>query len=95
MTSSAPESTGSMIDLIGEIILSMGESSAEDVHAGARMGDLLTDSLMVVEMAMALQEKLDVKVDEEELRDVTVAEFAALIDARRGSVVPPRDGAAR
>lgn len=95
MIASTPESTGSMIDLIGEIVLSMGESSAGDVHAGARMGDLLTDSLMVVEMAMALHEKLDVKVDEEELRDLTVAEFAGLLEARRNAVVPPRDGAAR
>ncbi|WP_327250744.1 acyl carrier protein [Streptomyces sp. NBC_01244] len=95
MTTSAHESTGSMIDLIGEILLSMVECSAEEVHAGARMGDLLTDSLMVVEMAMALHEKLDVKVDEEELRDITVARLAELLDARRDSVAPPRDGAAR
>lgn len=95
MTASAPESTGSMIDLIREIIISMGEYPAEDVHAGARMDDLLTDSLMVVEMAMALHEKLHVKVTEEELRDITLAELAELLDARRNAVAPPRDGAAR
>ncbi|MFJ7265508.1 acyl carrier protein [Streptomyces sp. NPDC099050] len=79
MTTSAPEST---IDLITEIIIAMGESPSEDVHAGARMQDLLTDSLMVVEMAIALHDRLAVKVDEEELRDLTLAEFAAVLDAR-------------
>ncbi|MFF1415764.1 acyl carrier protein [Streptomyces sp. NPDC058289] len=95
MNVSTPESTESMVDLISEILIPMVESSAVDVHAGARMEDLLTDSLMVVEMAMALHEKLDIKVDEEELRDVTLAEFAELLDARRNAVVPPRGGAAR
>ncbi|MGW5402454.1 acyl carrier protein [Streptomyces sp. NPDC003952] len=98
MTISTPESTestDSMIALISEIIAPMVDLDAADVHAGARMGDLLTDSLMVVEMAMALHEKLDIKVDEEELRDGTLAEFAALLAVRRGAVAAPADGAAR
>lgn len=47
------------------------------------MRDLLADSLMVVEMAMAVHERTGVKVDEEELRDSTLAEFAAALEARR------------
>ncbi|MCJ0869835.1 acyl carrier protein [Streptomyces sp. AP-93] len=82
MTTSAPEST---IDLIGEILIDMGEFTAGEVHADARLQDLLTDSLMVVEMAMALHERLGVKVDEEELRDLILAEFAAVLDARRNA----------
>ncbi|MFD5148126.1 acyl carrier protein [Streptomyces sp. NPDC058401] len=87
MTTSAPEST---IDLITEIIVAMGESPAEEVHAGARMQDLLTDSLMVVEMAIALHDRLAVKVDEEELRDLTLAEFAEVLDARLHTGDAPR-----
>ncbi|WP_327308702.1 hypothetical protein OG730_38815 [Streptomyces sp. NBC_01298] len=87
MSTSAPEST---IGLIAEIIIAMGESPSEDVHAGARMQDLLTDSLMVVEMAISLHDRLAVKVDEEEVRDLTLAEFAAVLDARLRDAPAPR-----
>ncbi|MFF3212848.1 phosphopantetheine-binding protein [Streptomyces sp. NPDC002886] len=87
MTTSAPEST---IGLITEIIIAMGESPSEEVHAGARMQDLLTDSLMVVEMAISLHDRLAVKVDEEEVRDLTLAEFAAVLDARLRDAAAPR-----
>ncbi|MFZ3468114.1 acyl carrier protein [Streptomyces sp. 4.24] len=80
MTTSAPES---VIDLISEILVETFEIPAEEVRADARMRDLLTDSLMVVEMAIAVHEALGFKVDEEELRDTTLAELAAVLDVRR------------
>lgn len=80
MTTSAPESA---IDLISAILIDMFEFPAEDVQGGTPMRDLLTDSLMVVEMAIVLHEKLGIKVDEEELRAHTLAEFAEVLDARR------------
>ncbi|MER5765888.1 phosphopantetheine-binding protein [Streptomyces sp. NPDC002082] len=80
MTTSAPEST---IDLIGAILIDMFEFLPEEVQGGTLMRDMLTDSLMVVEMAIVLHEKLGIKVDEEELRSLTLAEFAEVLDARR------------
>ncbi|MDD9375374.1 phosphopantetheine-binding protein [Streptomyces sp. ZAF1911] len=80
MTTSAPEST---IDLIGAILIEMFEFPAEEVQGGTLMRDMLTDSLMVVEMAIVLHERLGIKVDEEELRALTLAEFAEVLDARR------------
>ncbi|MFD6892741.1 acyl carrier protein [Streptomyces sp. NPDC059957] len=80
MTTSAPESA---IDLISAILIDMFEFPAEEVQGGARMADLLTDSLMVVEMAIVLQERLGTKVDEDELRALTLAEFAAALESRR------------
>ncbi|MFD2121049.1 phosphopantetheine-binding protein [Streptomyces cirratus] len=46
------------------------------------MRELLTDSLMVVEMAIAVHETLGVKVEEEELRATTLAGFAEAVGAR-------------
>ncbi|WP_328296766.1 phosphopantetheine-binding protein [Streptomyces sp. NBC_00435] len=80
MTTSAPEST---IDLISELLVETFEIPSEEVRADARMLDLLTDSIMIVEMAMVLQERLGLKLAEEELRDGTLAEFAGVVDARR------------
>ncbi|MCY0925428.1 phosphopantetheine-binding protein [Streptomyces sp. H27-H1] len=80
MTTSATEST---INMISEILIEMFEFPAEEVQGHTRMQDLLTDSLMVVEMAIVLHERLGLKVDEEELRALTLAEFAGALDARR------------
>lgn len=80
MTTSAQES---VLDVISELLIERFEVPSEEVQASARMRDLLTDSLMVVEMAIAVHETLDVKVEEEELRSTTLAEFAEAVDARR------------
>lgn len=80
MTTSAPEST---IDLIGAILTEVFEFPAEEVQSDTLMRDLLTDSLLVVEMAIVLHERLGIKVDDEELRALTLAEFAEALDARR------------
>ncbi|MCX4775838.1 phosphopantetheine-binding protein [Streptomyces sp. NBC_01264] len=80
MTTSAEESS---VDLIGAILIEMFEFPAEEVQGGVLMRDLVTDSLMVVELAIALHERLGIKVDEEELRALTLDEFAAVLDARR------------
>ncbi|WP_449480395.1 acyl carrier protein [Streptomyces avidinii] len=85
MTTTAPES---VIDMIGEILIGTFEIPAEEVKADARMGDLIADSLMVVEMAIALQDALGVKVDERELGDATLAQVAAAIEARRSAPQP-------
>lgn len=80
MTTSATESA---IDVISEILIEVFEYPAEEVQGHTPMRDLVTDSLMVVEMAMVLHERLGLKVDEEEIRDLTLAQFAEVLDARR------------
>ncbi|WP_330294593.1 acyl carrier protein [Streptomyces sp. NBC_00503] len=82
MTTSAPES---VMDLISEILVGTFEVPADEVTPDALMRDLLVDSLMVVEMAIAVHEALGVKVDEEELKDTTLARFAEVLEARRTS----------
>ncbi|MFB6806130.1 acyl carrier protein [Streptomyces sp. NPDC056387] len=80
MTTSAPES---VLDLISELLVERFEVPSEEVRGSAPLRDLLTDSLMIVEMAIAVHETLGVKVDEEELRTATLAEFAASVEERR------------
>lgn len=80
VTTSAPES---VMDLISEILVGTFEVPADEVTPDALMRDLLTDSLMVVEMAIAVHEALGVKADEEELKDTTLARFAEVLEARR------------
>ncbi|WP_219688528.1 acyl carrier protein [Streptomyces anatolicus] len=53
------------------------------IRADAPMTDLLADSLMVVEMAITLKDELGVSATEDELRELTFAEFAARVDQRR------------
>ncbi|MFE5808051.1 acyl carrier protein [Streptomyces sp. NPDC056491] len=80
MTTSAQES---VLDVISELLIEKFEVPSDEVRANAPMRGLLTDSLMVVEMAIAVHEVLGVKVDEEELREATLAEFAGSVAARR------------
>ncbi|MEV7611862.1 acyl carrier protein [Streptomyces sp. NPDC089799] len=70
-------------DLIGELLVQRFEVPAGEVRPDAAMRDLLVDSLMVVEMAITVQETLGVKVEEDELRDTTLGEFAAIVEGRR------------
>ncbi|MET9599583.1 acyl carrier protein [Streptomyces sp. NPDC006459] len=80
MTTSAPES---VLDVISELLIERFEIPSDEVRAEAPMRDLLTDSLMVVEMAIAVHEVLGVKVEEEELREATLADFVGSVEARR------------
>ncbi|MFJ3203243.1 acyl carrier protein [Streptomyces sp. NPDC086989] len=80
MTTSAPES---VLDLISELLVERFEVPSEEVRGSAPLRDLLTDSLMIVEMAIAVHETLGVKVDEEELRTATLAGLAASVEERR------------
>ncbi|WP_405496843.1 acyl carrier protein [Streptomyces sp. NBC_00096] len=80
---SAISTPGSTIDVISALLVETFEFPSEEVRADSRMRDLLTDSIMVVEMAMILHERLGLKVAEEELRDTTLGELAEFIDARR------------
>ncbi|MER6775738.1 MULTISPECIES: acyl carrier protein [unclassified Streptomyces] len=79
MTTSAPES---VLDVISDLLVEKFEVPSEEVRASAPMSDLLIDSLMIVEMAIAVHETLGVKVGEDELRAATLAEFAASVDER-------------
>ncbi|WP_406513538.1 acyl carrier protein [Streptomyces sp. NBC_00161] len=80
MTTSAPES---VLDVISELLVERLEIPSDEVRANAPMRDLLTDSLMIVEMAIAVHDILGITVEEEELRDATLEEFAASVEARR------------
>ncbi|MFE2547941.1 acyl carrier protein [Streptomyces sp. NPDC059355] len=79
MTTSAPES---VLDVITDLLVEKFEVPSEEVRGSAPMSDLLIDSLMIVEMAIAVHETLGIKVEEEELRVATLAEFAASVDER-------------
>ncbi|MFI6144776.1 acyl carrier protein [Streptomyces sp. NPDC051109] len=79
MTTSAQET---VLDVISELLVEKFEVPAEEVRGNAPMRELLIDSLMIVEMAIAVHETLGVKVEEEELRAATLAEFAAAVDER-------------
>ncbi|THA52876.1 acyl carrier protein [Streptomyces sp. A1136] len=80
VTISAQES---VLQAISEMLVEKFEVPADEVRADAPMRELLTDSLMVVEMAIAVHETLGVKVEEEELRASTLGEFAEAVRARR------------
>ncbi|ARE73811.1 hypothetical protein B6R96_07610 [Streptomyces sp. Sge12] len=80
MTTSAPES---VLDVISELLIERFEIPSDEVRAEVPMRDLLTDSLMVVEMAIAVHEVLGVKVEEEELREATLADLVGSVEARR------------
>lgn len=79
VTISAQES---VLHAISELLIEKFEVPADEVRADAPMRELLADSLMVVEMAIAVHEMLGVKVEEEELRGTTLAGFAEAVGAR-------------
>ncbi|MFE2325728.1 acyl carrier protein [Streptomyces sp. NPDC059385] len=82
MTISAHES---VIDVITELLTGTLEVPPEEVRADAPMRALLEDSLMVVELAMAVEERLGVKIGEAEFRDSTLAEFAGAVEVLRAA----------
>ncbi|MFJ6793568.1 acyl carrier protein [Streptomyces sp. NPDC091268] len=80
MTTFTPES---VFAVIGELLVEKFEIPSDEVRESAPLGELLTDSLMIVEMAIAVHETLGVKVEEEELRGCTLGQFAEAVEARR------------
>ncbi|WP_158708971.1 acyl carrier protein [Streptomyces sp. NRRL S-920] len=75
-------STGTA-DLIAGLLVDHFQVSTAAIRADAPMTDLLADSLMVVEMAIALKDRFGVVATEDELRELTFAEFTARVDQRR------------
>ncbi|MEV1021055.1 phosphopantetheine-binding protein [Streptomyces sp. NPDC050264] len=80
MSTSASPATA---DLITGLLVDRFEVDPAAVRPDTRMTDLLADSLMVVEMAITLKDELGVSATEDELRELTFAEFSARVDARR------------
>ncbi|WP_190329549.1 acyl carrier protein [Streptomyces venezuelae] len=80
MSTSASPATA---DLITGLLIDRFDVDPAAVRPDARMTELLVDSLMVVEMAIALKDELRVEATEDELRELTFAEFAARVDERR------------
>ena len=70
-------------DLITDLLVDRFDVDPAAVRADARMSELVEDSLMVVEMAITLKDELGVSATEDELRDLTFAEFSARVDERR------------
>jgi acyl carrier protein len=70
-------------DLITDLLVDRFDVDPAALRADARMSELVEDSLMVVEMAITLKDELGVSATEDELRDLTFAEFSARVDERR------------
>ena len=70
-------------DLITDLLVDRFDVDPAAVRADDRMSELVEDSLMVVEMAITLKDELGVSATEDELRDLTFAEFSARVDERR------------
>ncbi|MEV5610586.1 phosphopantetheine-binding protein [Streptomyces sp. NPDC052225] len=79
VSTTAPAAT----ELLTGLLVDNFDVDPAAVRPDARMTELLIDSLMVVEMAVTLKEELGVTVSEDELRELTLAEFAVHVDARR------------
>ncbi|MFE1415034.1 acyl carrier protein [Streptomyces sp. NPDC085524] len=82
MTISAQES---VIDVITELLTETLEVPAGEVRADTPMRLLVEDSLLVVELAIAVEDRLGVKIDEAEFDGATLAEFAEAVAARRAA----------
>lgn len=82
MTNTVPPSTTQLIIRLLSEEFRIGPGS---VRLDALMSDLLDDSLMVVEMAVTLQDQLGVKLQETDLRNLTLDEFIAHVDALRAT----------
>ncbi|ATL25451.1 acyl carrier protein [Streptomyces formicae] len=83
MNSSTPPSAPATTDLIANLLVDKFQVDRADISTDTPMTDLLTDSLMVVEMAITLKDELGVSTTEDELRQLTFGAFAARIDQRR------------
>lgn len=80
------EVTGSMIlEQVKEIIANQMGVSADEINAGTSLkDDLQADSLDVVELVMAAEEKFGVEIDEEAvLSMVTVGDVVSYIEKKQ------------
>ncbi|MEV7417430.1 phosphopantetheine-binding protein [Streptomyces sp. NPDC089919] len=75
----------SVFAALRDLLVDKFDVPAADARPDAAMRDLLVDSLMVVEMAIAVHETLGVKVEEEELREATLADLAAAVHRRHAA----------
>ncbi|MFI1184509.1 acyl carrier protein [Streptomyces sp. NPDC020799] len=73
----------SSLDLISRLLVEKFEVDLSRLQIDTPIADLLVDSLMIVEMAIAVQDTFGVKVTEDELRKLDLGEFAVCIDERR------------
>ncbi|WP_055565697.1 acyl carrier protein [Streptomyces atriruber] len=83
MNSSAtppPIKTARSTDLIADLIVDKFQADPATIRAETPMTDLLVDSLMIVEMAIALKDELGIAATEDELRTLTFGEFTARVD---------------
>ncbi|MFJ2744895.1 acyl carrier protein [Streptomyces sp. NPDC087440] len=83
MSTSAQLDTRDTLDIVTGLLVGKFEADPADVREATPMTALLIDSLMVVEMAITLQDELGVKLGEEDLRDLTLGEFVSRVDERR------------
>ncbi|AZM51633.1 hypothetical protein DMA15_02725 [Streptomyces sp. WAC 01529] len=70
-------------EIITGLLVDKFQVSPAAIRADAPMAHVLADSLMVVEMAITLKDELGISATEDELRELTFAEFAARVDQRR------------
>ncbi len=70
-------------EIVTGLLVGKFEADPAEVRESAPMSALLIDSLMVVEMAITLQDELGVTLGEEDLRDLTLGEFVSRVDERR------------
>ncbi|MCX5205219.1 acyl carrier protein [Streptomyces sp. NBC_00237] len=77
------QDTRGTLEIVTGLLVEKFEADPAAVRELTPMTDLLIDSLMVVEMAITLQDELGVKLGEEDLRDLTLGEFVSRVDERR------------
>ncbi|MBN2815543.1 MAG: acyl carrier protein [Campylobacterales bacterium] len=73
-----------LIDDIKEVVVEQLSVSADEVKEDAKfVEDLGADSLDVVELVMALEEKFDIEIPDEEAEKIaTVADVVAYIESK-------------
>lgn len=73
------------VDDIRRTMAKVLELPEERVQPDAVLTDLVSDSFLLVEMAIELQEHYDVMFGQDDMRDLrTVADLAGLVHARLG-----------
>jgi acyl carrier protein len=72
-------------DLITGLLVDELEAEPASVRPEALMLDLLPDSLMRVDLAVQLQEKLGIKLEDGDLKSLTLEEFVSRVDGLRAA----------
>ncbi|WFE28849.1 acyl carrier protein [Solwaraspora sp. WMMD791] len=78
----------STLTAIAEIVSEISGVPAEDVQLGRKLSqDLGIDSLSMVEIAVALEERFGIEVSDDQIKDlVTVADAVVYVEARGGRI---------